>query len=300
MNAKNASNMKKYARKEDNMSTTNKNLTQIVTRYLLLPIVLLGSAVLLSQCGKSNPAPASVYKAPKLVGVYQLNYNKSLNKLSIQNIVPPSVTPSKGLPNTGGGFTVTLRQTATPTLVGTTLSGTLYITTSISVPQLTGVVMVVDKLMTGTGIGVGDADIGNGFRNQNPTAGPWAWWFTGNATNIDGSTNYGIPSGGRSVNKTISFIGVNANFAVSVYIYAFEPSGVVVNRTNDINTPVANAFVMLGTSPGDPNYWAQNSQPAGTVVNYLAATNANGYFAFPITTVVGNGITYTAGAIGSG
>ncbi len=253
-------------------------------KYILLPITLLSVAVLLSRCGQA-PTSVQPYKGASLVGEAIVSYDKATNNLTIQNFNPPNITPATG----GLGPTIAIVSASTPTFVSNQVSGPVYIKNS-STSILTGVMVVADSVISGTPT-IANANYGNGFRANNPTQGPWSWWFyTGT------SPNFNIPaSGGQSNNVTWTF-NATANFAVKVFIYAYCPSGVVVNRVNLANTPVSGAFVMLGNYPGDPNYIAEPGQ-GSNAVNYLASTDANGYFALPITTVVGNYITYTVGGL---
>lgn len=259
-------------------------------KYILLPITLLSVAVLLSRCGQT-PASVKPYKGASLVGAAIVSYDKATNNLTIQNFNAPDLKATAGT-----GPTVVVHSVATPTFNGSQVTGQVYITNG-STSVLTGVIAVVDSVASGT-VSVANANYGNGFRANNPNQGPWSWWFyTGTAP------NFNIPVGGQSNNVTWTF-NATANFAVKVYVYAFCPSGVVMNRTATAtgfaNTPVQGAFVMLGNYPGDPNYIAEPAQ-GSNAVNYLTTgTDANGYFALPITTVVGNYITYTVGAQGSG
>ena len=270
------------------MDIRRKGLQRLM-KYILLPITLLSVAVLLSRCGQS-PTSVKPYKGASLVGEAIVSYDKATNNLTIQNFNAPDLHATAGT-----GPTVVVHSVATPTFNGSQVTGQVYITNG-STSVLTGVVAVVDSAASGT-VSVANANYGNGFRASNPNKGPWSWWFyTGTAP------NFNIPVGGQSNNVTWTF-NATANFAVRVFIYAFCPSGVVMNRTATstgfANTPVQGAFVMLGTYPGDPNYIAEPAQGANAV-NYLTATDANGYFALPITTVVGNYINYTVGAQGSG
>ncbi len=284
------------------MSTARKqtSLLSIIMRYILLPLTVFSFAILLSRCGQQGPSPAPPYKGPSLVSVYQVNFDKSLNKLTWENMTPPQVTPANG----GAGYTVSIVGVAPATYSAGIISQSVQITYVNPPPAgfpitLTGVVAVVDNAPTGKSTTtVNNPDYGNGYRADNPTKGPWTWWFKGSGTNADATANYGITSGGSSVAKTIAF-NATASFSATLYIYAFCPSGVVVDRLNS-NAAVANAFVMLGNSPGDSNYWAENSQPITTIVNYVPATDSQGYWAMPITTVIGNYMTITIGAIGSG
>ena len=274
-------------------SLNKKQRYSRILRYLLLPIMMIGVAILLSRCGKAPTSPQT-YKGASLVGEAVISYDRTTNTLFVQNFNPPNVTPPKG----GAGFTVSLQQTGTPTFNGSQVTGALYITNASTNPALTGVVLVLDKAVSGS-VTVANPDYGNGFRANNPLNGPWAWWFTAGTF-----PNYNIPSGGQSITKTVTF-NATANFVVYAYIYAFCPSGVVENRNTGAAVP--GAFVMLGNFPGDPNYQAEPCQfasppncSAGTAPNYLTSTDSGGYFALPITTVVGNYITYTVGARGNG
>ena len=276
------------------METRRHGLKQLF-KYILLPLTLLSLALILSQCGQS-PKSVPVYKGASLVGEAIVSYDRASNTLSVQNYNASDVTPAGG----GGTYPVAIYSVATPVLNGTTLSGEVYIKNNSSpLGTLTGVNVVADSLVSGSGIGVAGANYGNGFRINNPTQGPWSWWFYAGTT-----PNLSIPVGGQSNNVTWTFTGAAASFAVKVYIYAFCPSGVVINRTATAtgfaNTPVQGAFVMLGTYPGDPNYIAEPVQGTNAV-NYLTmGTDANGYFSLPITTVTSAYITYTVGAQGNG
>ena len=272
------------------MDIRRKGLQRLM-KYILLPITLLSVAVLLSRCGQA-PTSVQPYKGASLVGEAIVSYDKASNNLTIQNFNAPNVTPA----TSGAGPTVSIYSVAQPTFASNQVTGQVYIKNG-STSALTGVVVLVDHAVSGS-VTVANANYGNGFRANNATQGPWAWWFyTGTAP------NFNIPVGGQSNNVTWTF-NATANFAVAVYIYAFCPSGVVMNRTATstgfANTPVSGAFVMLGNYPGDPNYIAEPAQ-GSNAVNYLTTgTDANGYFALPITSVVGNYITYTVGAMGSG
>ncbi|MCL4469013.1 MAG: hypothetical protein M1591_08785 [Deltaproteobacteria bacterium] len=260
-------------------------------KYILLPITLLSVAVLLSRCGQT-PASVKPYKGASLVGEAIVSYDKASNNLTIQNFNAPDVTPATA----GAGPTVSIWSVAAPTFNGSQVTGQVYIKNG-STSTLTGVDVVVDKAISGS-VTVANPNYGNGFRQSNATQGPWTWWFyTGT------SPNFNIPVGGQSNNVTWTF-NATANFAVKVYVYAFCPSGVVMNRTATAtgfaNTPVSGAFVMLGSYPGDPNYITGEPIQGTNAVNYLPATDANGYFSLPIITVAGNYITYTVGAQGSG
>jgi hypothetical protein len=258
---------------------------QRLLKYLLLPITVLSVAILLSRCGQA-PTSAPTYKGASLVGQAIISYDKASNNLAVQNFNAPNVTPPQG----GSGFTVSLQQTGIPTFNGTQVTGALYIANASSNPALTGVVLVIDSKVSGS-VTVANPDYGSGFRADAPSGGPWTWWFYAGTF-----PNYNIPPGGTSSTKTVTF-AATASFAVRAYIYAFCPSGVVEDRLNNVAVP--NAFVMLGQYPGDSNYIAEPNQDSNAV-NYLTATDSNGYFALPITTVVGNYITYTTGAVGNG
>lgn len=268
------------------MSITNKSKGfQKLLRNLLLAFVMISIAILLSRCGKA-PSQPPIYKGPVLVGAAKVNVNpESAQKMSIENFIPPNITPPKG----GSGFSVTIQNASTVWLTGSTIAGWVTLTNVSAPSALTGVVVTAQSgpsTMT-----ILNPDYGNGFWANSPSGGPWTWWFyTGT------SPNFNIPVGG-SATKLWQFSNSSAgNYAFYVYIWAFCPSGVVVDRTNN-NAPISPAFVMLGNSPGDLNYWAQNVQAAGSAVNYLPNTDANGYFALPITAVVGSYITYTAGGL---
>ncbi len=275
------------------MDTKRHGLRRLF-KYILLPLTLLSFAIVLSQCGQA-PKTVPAYKGASLVGEAIVSYDRASNTLSVQNYNASDVTPAGG----AGTYPVAIYSVATPVLNGTTLSGQVYIKNNSSpLGTLTGVNVVADSLVSGSGIGVAGANYGNGFRINNPTQGPWSWWFYAGTT-----PNLSIPVGGQSNNVTWTFTGAAANFAVKVYIYAFCPSGVVLNRTATAtgfaNTPVQGAFVMLGTYPGDPNYIAEPAQGTNAV-NYLPSTDSNGYFSLPITSVTSAYITYTVGAQGNG
>ena len=269
------------------MDTKSKGLgLQGLLKYFLLPITILSVAVLLSRCGKA-PTTVQPYKGASLVGEAIVSYDRATNNLTIQNFNAPDLHATAG-----SGPSVVAYSVATPTFNGSQVTGEVYIKNG-STSVLTGVVAVVDSAVSGS-VTVANANYGNGFRASSATQGPWSWWFyTGTAP------NFNIPVGSNSNNVTWTF-NATASFAVKVFIYAYCPSGVVMNRTATAtgfaNTPVQGAFVMLGNYPGDPNYIAEPNQ-GSNAVNYLTQTDANGYFALPITTVVGNYITYTVGGL---
>ncbi|MGC8580427.1 MAG: hypothetical protein ACP5MB_10280 [bacterium] len=255
-------------------------------RYLLLPVIILSMAILLSRCGKA-PTQAPAYHGPVLVGAAKVNINPgSAQPMTIENFVPPSVTPPRG----GQSFSVSIWNASTVWLTGSTIAGWVTMTNQSANATLTGVVVTAQtgpSTMT-----ILNADYGNGFWSQNPSQGPWTWWFYKGT-----SPNFNLPVGSTSNPKLWQFSNsVAGNYSFYVYIWAFCPSGVVVDRTNN-NSAISPAFVMLGNFPGDQNYWTQNIQGAGYTGNYLTATDANGYFALPVTTVVGSYITYTAGGL---
>jgi hypothetical protein len=277
--------------KGDSMDTKGKKQGfQGLLKYFLLPITILSVAVLLSRCGQA-PTSVQPYKGASLVGEAIVSYDKATNNLTIQNFNAPNITPATG----GTGPTVSIYSVAAPTFNGSQVTGQVYIKNG-STSVLTGVVVVVDSAILGS-VTVANANYGNGFRASSATQGPWTWWFyTGT------SPNFNIPIGSNSNNVTWTF-NATASFAVKVFVYAFCPSGVVMNRTATstgyANTPVSGAFVMLGNYPGDTNYIAEPAQGTNAV-NYLASTDANGYFALPITSITANYITYTVGAKGTG